>query len=242
VRIQTLGGFRVLRDGSPIPKAAWQSRKARDLLKLLASRRGRPTPRDWLIEHLWPDADIDRTGKRLNVMTSTVRGILDPDRRWDSDHIVASDRDTLQLDLRHVELDVDRFLTHVDEAARLERAGRGEEALTHWSDAERLYIGEFCEDDVYEDWAVAIREEARAAYGQTVDRLAAAASQDRRDDEAVRLWLRLLERDPYDERAHLALVSALLAAGRAGDARRRYLTYVARVRELGVEPASFPAT
>ncbi len=46
--IQTLGGFRVLRDGEPLPPAAWQSRKARDLVKILIARRGRPITREAL--------------------------------------------------------------------------------------------------------------------------------------------------------------------------------------------------
>jgi DNA-binding SARP family transcriptional activator len=57
----------------------------------------------------------------------------------------------------------------------------------------------------------------------------------------VRYLLRMLERDPYDEDAHLALVGALRAAGRHGEARRRYRTYEDRMSELDVEPAPYPA-
>ncbi|HEX8758498.1 MAG TPA: hypothetical protein VF734_00675, partial [Pseudonocardiaceae bacterium] len=39
VSIQTLGMFRVIRDGVPIPNIAWKSKKARDLLKILIARR-----------------------------------------------------------------------------------------------------------------------------------------------------------------------------------------------------------
>jgi DNA-binding SARP family transcriptional activator len=239
--IVTLGAFRVLRGGVPVPRTAWQSRKARELVKLLASRRGRPVSREWLMEQLWPETEPATAGKRLNVMASTVRGILDPERQWGSDHVLVADGDALHLDLRHVELDVDRFLTEVDTAARLDRDGSHDAALSCWRAAERRYGGEFCEDELYSEWPVGTREEARAAYAEVVARLARDASEHGRDDEAVRLWLRLLERDPYEERAHLALVTALVAAGRHGDARRRYLTYVGRVRELGIEPAPFPA-
>ena len=58
---------------------------------------------------------------------------------------------------------------------------------------------------------------------------------------AVNYRLRVLERDPYDEDAHLGLVSTLSAAGRHGEARRFYRAYVARMEELGVEPAPFPS-
>jgi DNA-binding SARP family transcriptional activator len=50
----------------------------------------------------------------------------------------------------------------------------------------------------------------------------------------------VLSRDPYDERAHLQLVSALSAAGRHGEARRAYRAYSGRMAEIDVEPAPFP--
>jgi DNA-binding SARP family transcriptional activator len=53
-------------------------------------------------------------------------------------------------------------------------------------------------------------------------------------------FLRIIERDPYDEPAHLGLVSALQEAGSHGEARRAYRAYVSRMQEIGAEPASFP--
>lgn len=56
----------------------------------------------------------------------------------------------------------------------------------------------------------------------------------------MRYLLRILEQDPYDERASLALVAVLTGAGRHGEARRRYLLYERAMRELGIEAAPFP--
>jgi DNA-binding SARP family transcriptional activator len=56
----------------------------------------------------------------------------------------------------------------------------------------------------------------------------------------VRYRLRILELDPYDEDAHLGLVSALVAAGRHGDARRQHRFYATRMEEIGVEAVPFP--
>jgi DNA-binding SARP family transcriptional activator len=52
--------------------------------------------------------------------------------------------------------------------------------------------------------------------------------------------LRILERDAYDEGAHLGLVDALRAAGRHGEARRRYGFYAAKMEEIAVEAAPYP--
>ncbi|KAB8196358.1 hypothetical protein FH608_006265 [Nonomuraea phyllanthi] len=241
VVVETLGTFRVLRGGVPVPRTAWQSRKARDLLKILVSRRGGGIGRERLVEILWPGQEGEAVGlRRLNVMVSTLRAVLDPARERPADDFVVSDEGTLRLDLSNIDVDVEKFLDLVGEAVRLDQSGRTSEALERWAAAESAYGGEFCEEDDYADWAVGLREQARLAYTQAAARLATARADERRHDEAARYWLRLLERDRYDERAHLGLVRVLDRAGRRGDARRRYHLYAERMRELEVEPAPYP--
>ncbi|MGP3960810.1 BTAD domain-containing putative transcriptional regulator [Nonomuraea sp. 3N208] len=241
VLVETMGTFRVLLGGVPVARTAWQSRKARDLLKILAGRRGSGMSRERLVEILWPEQEDEAVGlRRLNVMVSTLRAVLDPERERPPDDIVVSEEGALRLDLSHVDLDVETFLDLVAAATRLDQAGRTAEALERWAAAESAYGGEFCEEDPYADWAVGLREQARLGYVQAAARLAAARAGERRYDEAARYWLRLLERDRYDERAHLGLVRVLDLAGRRGDARRRYHLYAERMRELEVEPAPYP--
>ena len=83
--------------------------------------------------------------------------------------------------------------------------------------AERAYAGDFLEDEPDAEWAVALREEARAAYLAVAELLASASSDPER---AVGYRLRMLELDPFDERSHLALVAGLTALGRHGEALR----------------------
>lgn len=242
VVVHTLGAFRVVRGGSAVPTATWQSRKARDLLKILVSRKGRPVPREQLVELLWPDAGTDpAAAKRLNVMVSTLRSVLDPEHAWSPDHIIASSANALRVDLSHVTVDIIDFLDRVADAAALDDAGRTGEALEHWRAAEAAYTGDFCEEDAYADWAAALRDEARLAYAHVSARIASWEDERGHHEQAARYWLRLLERDPYDERAHLALVRTLDRAGRRGDARRRYRAYADRMRELDIEPSPHPA-
>jgi DNA-binding SARP family transcriptional activator len=86
-----------------------------------------------------------------------------------------------------------------------------------------------------------LREEARALYIAIASALAELATEAGAYDAAIRYRLRILDRDEYDEGAHLALVTTLAAGGHHGDARRAYRRYVACMEELGVEPAPFPA-
>ncbi len=238
VRVQALGGFRVLRDGVPVRVEEWQSKKARDLLKLLVARRGRPATREVLAEALWPGEEADRVANRLSVALSTVRTVLDPARQEPPDAYVLADRHTVRLG--KLPVDVEDFLATA--TAGLDAAGGGDpDAGTLLAGAEAAYGGDFCEDDPYEDWAVPLREEARAAYLAVARALAARATAAGEHDLAVRYHLRVLERDAYDETAHLGLVATLAEAGRHGEARRRYRSYAERMDEIDVEVEPFPA-
>jgi DNA-binding SARP family transcriptional activator len=94
-------------------------------------------------------------------------------------------------------------------------------------------------EDPFDDWAVPLREEARNAYVGVARALAHAAGASGDHDAAARYLLRILERDPYDERAHLGLVAALGRSGRHGEARRAYRAYTVRMGELGIEALPF---
>jgi DNA-binding SARP family transcriptional activator len=241
VAVRTLGGFRVFRDGEAVSASAWQSKKARTLLKILIARRGRATPRDALMEQLWPGDDPLRLANRLSVTLATLRAVLDPVKHHPPEYFVTSDRDAVRLELAHVAVDVERFLAHADAGLAARRGGRAPEALAHFEAAEALYAGEFLEEDAYEDWASAVREHAIASYASVLRALGEAALGRGDHDAFVRYQLRIIERDAWDERAHLDLIACLQSAGRHGEARRRYGAYVARMREIDLPAAGFPA-
>ena len=74
-----------------------------------------------------------------------------------------------------------------------------------------------------------------------VRKLAELAQTSRDSAARSRYLLRLIERDPFDEQAHLDLVRLLGASGRHGEARRRYRLYCRRMEEIEVEAAPYPA-
>ena len=238
--VQILGGFSLLRDGMPVPQSAWQTRKPRELLKILICRRGRETPRELVMESLWPGEDPAKLGNRLSVALSTLRSVLDPDKLFAPEHFVRADRESISVNLDEVLVDVEVFLHEAENGLALRASGQAEEATEWLAQAEGLYAGDVLDGDPYGDWAVSIREEARAMYISTARALAEAASAAGHEELALRYLLRLLGHDPYDEHAHLALVSSFERIGRRGEARRAYRTYVARMEELGAVPAAFP--
>jgi DNA-binding SARP family transcriptional activator len=238
--IRSLGAFRVFRDGDLVPLTAWQSKKARTLLKILVARRGRSTTREYLMEALWPEESPDVVTRRLSVALATVRAVLDPAKNHPADHFVIADKDAIRLDLATVPVDVEGFLAVASEGLARYAEGRADDAEIQLATAERAYEGDFLEEDMYEDWAAPLREEARTTYISVLRVLAAQAEASEHPDDAVRRYLRILEVDPWDEGAHLALVGTMERVGRHGEARRRYVTYVSRMDEIGLPTAPFP--
>lgn len=237
LRIQTLGGCGVLRGGHVVRVSEWQSKRARELLKVLVARRGRPAPRPYLMETLWPGEDPNKLANRLSVALTTVRSVLDPQHRLGPEAFVVADRDSVGLDRDSVDIDLEQFLASTREGLACLRRGETERAIPILEDATVAYAGDFLEENPYDDWATPAREEARAAYVAAARALARHATD---PDVAVPHYLRVLEIDRYDEQAHLGLVSALADAGRHGEAHRHYLNYRRAMDDLSVEPAPFP--
>jgi DNA-binding SARP family transcriptional activator len=233
VSIHTLGVFRVLRDGVPIPNIAWKSKKARDLLKILIARR-RPTPRDQLMELLWPEVDPALAGNRLSVLLSTVREVLQPEPTGEGP-LATTSGGAVSLNPAHVRVDVEDFLTQASAALHADRA-QEPDATARLAAAVTAHTGDFLEDEPYQPWATTLAEEVRATHIALLRALAARLRETLDTDAVVRYTLRLLEQDPYDEQAHLTLVTVLHDAGRLGQARHHYHNYVQRMKEIDVPP------
>ena len=233
VAIAVLGGFAVSVDRAEVPGPAWRSRQARTLVKILAARRGRAATRAWLCETIWPDDDPAKTGHRLSVLLATVRGVLDPERRWPTDRFISADSGGVWLDLRHVTLDAETLIRDAEAAAGLMDSGQVARAAEILADIDARYRGEAFEDEPGEEWADGVREEVRAAWQRSARRLAALRRRAGRLGDAQTLLVRLLAADPYDDKIHQLLVKNLLSAGRHGEAQRAFQRWSEAMHDIG---------
>lgn len=212
-RITLLGGFGATVGGEPVPPDRWSRRQVATLVKVLALAPGRRLHREQVIEALWPGADVPEAGPRLHKAAHYAR------RAWaDDDAVVLRNETVALLPHRDVEVDVDVFRS----LARRAQASGGQGDLT---EAVAAYGGTLLPDDLYEPWAERPREELRHLH---LDLLRAAGS-----------WERLLEEEPADEQAHLALIRGHLDRGDIRGAERQFerLDH-ALLRELGTRPSA----
>lgn len=236
VSIQTLGVFRVIREGLPVPHTEWKSKKARDLLKILIARR-RPTPRDQLMELLWPEVEPAVAGNRLSVLLSTVRDVLQPQPSGESPLVTTGG--AVSLNHAQVSVDVEKFLRQATAALDGDRA-KEPDATVRLEVAVAAHTGDFLEEDPYQEWASGLAEDVRATHIALLRALSVRLRDAGDTDAVVRYTLRLLELDCYDEEAYFNLIGVLLDAGRLGEARRHHRTYVGRMAEIDVPPSPLP--
>ncbi len=107
-RIQVFGGFLVTStDGA---EGRWQSRKARQLLKILVARRGTAMSRETLMDMLWPDVPMHLLINRFSVAAAAVRRALDPSAALDRDAFLECRGGLVRLRIEAVDIDAEQFL------------------------------------------------------------------------------------------------------------------------------------
>ena len=206
-----MGAFEVLVDGRPLSVDSWRSRRAADLVKLLALDPEHRLHREQVMESLWPDLQADAAAANLRKAIHYAR------RAIGSESAVQAESGLLTLwpDAR-VEVDLDRFQREAEEALSTgdgERCGR----------LARAYAGDVLPTDRYEAWAEEPRRRARERY---VALLKGAGD-----------WERVLELDETNEEAHRALMQAHLDTGNRREAIRQFERLRDALREhIGVGP------
>jgi hypothetical protein len=167
LRVQTLGGFAVWRDGAPLPTHSWARHRTGALLKWLLAAPGQRLSRDQAIELLWPRATPTGSATNLRVLLHRLRRALGEPPDTTSSAISFDGEMLMLLPGLPVQewLDAEAFAL----AAKLALAGSDRAACRG---AAALYTGEYLPDDRYDEWALARRDELREIHTRLLLRLA----------------------------------------------------------------------
>jgi DNA-binding SARP family transcriptional activator/tetratricopeptide (TPR) repeat protein len=130
VRIRLLGGFSVELPGG-ITVAEWPSRRAAELVQLLALAPGARLTRDEVIDALWPRLDAQAGGANLRKAAHFVRRALN---------------DTEALELKGGQVALFPRATLVTDVAEFEAAAGSQ------TGAAALYSGRLLPESLYEEW------------------------------------------------------------------------------------------
>ena len=134
--IELLGRSAVTVDDQPVSSDAWRSRRAADVVKLLALAPGHRMHRLQVMDALWPESEPEASGTNLRKALHFARLALADERAIVNEHGVL----VLAPEAR-VDTDVERF-----EAAAGRALETGDAATNR--DAADLYRGDLLPDDI----------------------------------------------------------------------------------------------
>ena len=236
LRIQTLGGFQVWRDGVKISHTAWGREKALHLFQFFvtACLRGLRLHKEQIIEQLWPELDMNDGDRDFKVALHAVNKVLEPDRKPRADPRFIQRHD-LTYDLNLYEVWVDALFFENLIAAGNQAGGR-ESAFGTYQQALALYRGDYLPERRYEDWSTAERERLQVLALGLMTTLAEMMLE-RSPLESIRLTQRALAIDPVWENAYRIQMQAYLVQGNRPLALRTYHQCVTALQdELAIEP------
>lgn len=225
--VRALGPLEVRRAGRTLGNEDWTYVKPRELFfHLLLHPEGRTKEQIGLV--LWPDASPARLRSSFHVTLHHLRRAL-----GGAEWISYSDGRYRFERAHDFDFDVARFTSLIDAAASAERPL----AVQLLRDALALYRGDFLADAGFGDWTLEHADRLRRRFADAALRLGTMHLDDGAVVEAADVARRLLSIDRLDERAHLLLMRALVAAGRHADAIRHHAVLATLFREeLGIAP------
>jgi predicted ATPase/DNA-binding SARP family transcriptional activator len=232
LRVQTLGNFRVWRDGQQLTAGSWSLRKAGALFKCLLGSPGYRAGRDTLIEALWPEVESDAGRRNLRASLHQLRRLLDLPGAAAS-HIRESGDVLILVPV----LDGPGPDNWLDAIAFVNAASRPDLNIDSCRAALALYSGEYLPSDRYEEWAQPQRERLFDTY-RSLLLITGKLCAERGDYKESEFYLRqLLGVDSCHEEAATRLIGMLAAQGERAVAVRVYEALDRALQdELGLRP------
>jgi len=232
LRVTLLGRFTVHRGGAEVPLRAFGGRLARQLLQLLALRRGTLVPKDVIAEALWPRRPPADAAGNIEILVSRIRRALD-------------DRTLIQTGPGGYTLaggagcwiDAEAFLAAV-RAGRAALTGQPAAALTSFRTALGLWRGEPLAENAYAEWARQDRCHLSLAHLQALEGAATAALASGDPAEAADWAVQAVAREPLRETSVVLAVRALAATGDQAGALATFDEFRRRLAdEAGLDPS-----
>jgi two-component SAPR family response regulator len=212
-RIEVLffGSFRVVVNGKGIDH--WPSRKGKSIFAYLVYNESKVVLREMLIDLFWPRVFPESARNCLNVAIHHIRQVFQKTGAEQNVVLFSNDGYTLNPELR-INSDVKRFLIHWNRSRFLKIDNRPGPAVNELELAASIYKDDFMQDEIYEEWTVAERENLRENYLEVLEHLSRIYSLNGKPKTAIEICKSILEKDHCREKVHRRL---MLCYHRIGD-------------------------
>lgn len=235
LHISMLGSFSIRWQGDRVlSDQSCRHKKVLSLLAYLIAFRSREITRSELVELLWPDDEVDDPANALKTLVHRARSFLDELGFAPGKEVLQSHRGAYAWNnALPVVVDAEEF---DGLCVRLRGAEKDRALLLQAID---LYTGDFLPQNALEPWVVPINTYYRAQYLKLVHEAIRLLTGEQAYDEVISICQRAINVDPYDEGLHLAMITALNAAGMQERALAHY-NYVTDLfmTKFGVNPSA----
>lgn len=237
--LNMLGPVEILRDPTrPLAVDAWTTRRSRDILCFIASRRHRRASKDTIIDTFWGESDIEVIEKNFHPTVSHIRKALNSNQPLKQNFLLYRDGD-YQLNAEYsYRIDLEEFDRLLTEGESARRAREIEQCTRAYESAIALYRGEFIQGS-YEPWVEEQRTYYREQYLRLLEALAGVAQKTEDWSRSMQLAQRILHEDQFREDIHCLILRAHAALGNRGAVKEHYEGLKRLLKEeLGVEPSA----
>jgi LuxR family maltose regulon positive regulatory protein len=237
--INMLGPVEIYRDpAKPFAADAWTTKRARDILCFIASRRHRRASKDTIIDIFWGESDLEVVEKNFHPTISHIRKALNSNQPLKQNFLLYRDGDYMINPEFSYRIDTEEFDRHVSEGEAARRAREFDRCINAYEQAITIYRGEFMQGS-YDEWVEEQRSYYREQYLRMLESLAAVAQKTEDWSRSLKLAQQILRDDPFREDIHCLMMRAHAALGNRVAVKDQYETLRRILRkELGVEPAS----
>lgn len=235
IRVQMMGSFSIFVNGECVDGMIRRSRKSAALVQFLILNAGIPVPNRRLFDVLWPEESSSNPESALKTLVSRVRGLL---RRVSPEMVGCIVAESggyrweclpgVSVDLYEVEEILGRLESGAEPGARKEL----------FEKLMRLYRGDLLQSGDQSEWSLSRSTALHNRFVSAALEYVELLKGEKDYDQIEAVCRQALETDNFDERFHMALMSAQIRTGQMDDALAHYLR-VRRLyyRHLGVQPS-----
>jgi two-component SAPR family response regulator len=237
--LNMLGPVEIFRDPARSFAAdAWTTRRARDILCYIVSRRHHRAPKDTIIDTFWAEDNVATIEKNFHPTISHIRKALNSNQPLKQNFIIYRDGDyQLNSEFSYC-IDTETFERLISDGETARRERDYDQCVDCYQRAVALYRGDFMQG-TYEPWVDEQRSYYREQYLRMLESLAAVAEKKQEFVQAMALAHKILRDDPFREDIHCLIMRAQAALGNRVAVKEQYETLRGLLQtELGVEPAA----
>jgi DNA-binding SARP family transcriptional activator len=206
-------------------------RKVLGLLCFLLTKPSMTSPRDQVLDAIWPDLDPVDALNSLNQTVYFLRRVFEEKYVDDlSPGYVHHESDLIWLDQALV-------ASRSNDCRALIKSLPSSPSTDHVASLVDLYQGRFALDFEYEEWASPYRDWLHAGYLEIVERAVVSDLESGHFARGISVARRVLDVDPNAENVELSLLRLYRASGAHAAAAEQYSHYASTLREqVGIEP------